>query len=144
MKKIIALIVSCFMTMAVFALPAFADDYDYAEGVTTSATESTIEPREVVELYRYGPAYLDGTTSAVTITPKADSNLHTIVSTEGTPTIVNLWQNGRLVASVTAPANTSSQNFALYQNCNGGSYQVTITHYSFTAIMVGIFQSDYI
>lgn len=139
MKKVLASVLCCIMMLGVFSLSAFADDYTPQSDSTTAA----VMPMSVVELYRYGPAYLDGTTSAVTITPDAGKYLYTIVRTEGTPTIVNLWQNGKLVASVTAPANTSSQNFSFNYKSNGGSYQVTITHYSFTPIMVGIFQADY-
>lgn len=142
MRKLIFSLLCCFIIMGSLTISVFAEEDE--RFVNAEIKEDGIMPLDVVELYRYGPAYLDGTTSAVTITPKAGTNLQSIVRTEGTPTIVRLWQNGRVVASINVPANTSSQTYTLYRNCNGGGYQLTITHYGGSAIMVGIFQTDYL
>lgn len=142
MKKFLALLFSFSLLFCANGMNALA--CEQSEGIECEKSGKEITTREVVELLRYDTVGGEGVVTIGNITPKAGSNLR-VIAISPKFQILMLYQNGRKVASIGIGPCTSSQEYSLYRNCNGNSYEVRLAQAGiYNPTLIGVFQTDYL
>lgn len=141
MKRFFKFMLSLCLCFSLFVIPVFANN-TLDCSVPSETNQEEIQPRTYTELLRVGPTELDGTLY-YTITPTKGTNLKITGWSMSTPTFVFIRRNGKVLNTVELPGDSKTYQLDFYNNCDGGSYSIGVTHYSFSTFCFAIGQTEY-